>query len=164
MVDYPPRLPSYLRDQSEHGPRCGAHRDFGTFTLIFPDGISGLEVMLCEETGLWHPIEVSASSAILLFGWCANIRSNDRIPATLHRVVDAAPGANGVVPRRQSAVFFLAPAPETVLEPKLMSGEDAVFKSFTAGELKDIAGRKWRYREGTLAEEKDRRDEEKEAE
>ena len=41
--------------------------------------------------------------------------------------------------------------------------QEAVFKSFTAGELKGVAGRKWRYREGTLAEEKDRRDEEKEA-
>ena len=42
--------------------------------------------------------------------------------------------------------------------------QDAVFKSFTAGELKGVAGRKWRYREGTLAEEEDRREEEKEAE
>ena len=40
----------------------------------------------------------------------------------------------------------------------------AVYKTFTAGDLKKIAGRKWRCREGTLAEEQDRRDEEKEAE
>ena len=44
MVDYQPRPVSDMRDPSEHGPRCGAHRDFGTFTLIFPDGVAGLEV------------------------------------------------------------------------------------------------------------------------
>ena len=36
--------------------------------------------------------------------------------------------------------------------------EQAVYRSFTAGELKTIVGRKWRYREGTLAE----KDQEKE--
>ena len=41
--------------------------------------------------------------------------------------------------------------------------QDAVYKTFTAGELKGVAGRKWRYREGTLAGEEERRDEEREA-
>ena len=42
--------------------------------------------------------------------------------------------------------------------------EQAVYRSFTAGELKTIVGRKWRYREGTLADKKDCEDERKEAE
>ena len=54
--------------------------------------------------------------------------------------------------------------PVTLTKTKSDFFQDAVYKTFTAGDLKGIAGRKWRYREGTLAEEKDRRDEEKEAE
>lgn len=76
-----------------------------------------------EKSGIWRPIEVAAGSALLLFGWCANIRSNDRVPAALHRVVDAAAGPDGIVPRRQSAVLFLAPASDTVLEPNVLPGE-----------------------------------------
>ena len=79
--------------------------------------------MLDEQKAVWRPVEVAAGSEVLVFGWCANVRSNDRVPAALHRVVDAAAGPDGVVPRRLSAVFFLAPAPNTVLEPKLVPGE-----------------------------------------
>ena len=82
-----------------------------------------MQVLLDEQKGVWRPVEVAAGSAVLVFGWCANVRSNDRVPAALHRVVDAAAGPDGVVPRRLSAVFFLAPAPDTVLEPKLLPGE-----------------------------------------
>lgn len=83
-----------------------------------------MQVLLDEEKGAWRPVDVPAGSAVLLFGWCANVRSNDRVPAALHRVVDAAPkAAAGGVPQRQSAVFFLAPAPETALEPVIMPGE-----------------------------------------
>ena len=116
MVDYPSR-PSNIDEN--RGPRCGAHRDFGTITIIFPDDTSGLEVLLDEKKEVWRPLDVSSGSAILLFGWCANIRSNDRVPAALHRVVDA-PGQNGIVPRRISAVFYVAPSSNTALSPNLM--------------------------------------------
>ena len=55
-----------------------------------------MQVLLDEESGgAWRPVSVPpAGSAVLLFGWCANVRSNDRVPAALHRVVDADPGIN----------------------------------------------------------------------
>ena len=38
-----------------------------------------------------------------------------------------------------------------------------MYSSFTAGELKNIVGRKWKYREGTLLDEKDLEEEKNEA-
>ena len=90
---------------AQHGPRCGAHRDFGTFTLIFPDGTSGLEVLLDEDKEIWRPVDLSAAdSAVLLFGWCANIRSNGRVPAALHRVSDGFG-----CPKIQKSGFWFSP-------------------------------------------------------
>lgn len=144
MVDYPSRPCEHV-----YGPRCGAHRDFGTMTIIFPDGTPGLEVL--KDDGTWSLVTCQRpDSAILLFGWCANIRSNDRVPAALHRVRDVSVG--DFVPRRTAAVFFLAPGPDVMLDPKLTTkDEPVVYKPVTAGELKKLVGRKWRYREGTLS-------------
>ena len=65
---------------------------------------------------------MSLGSAVLLFGWGANIRSNDRIPAALHRVEDAGgqKEAMEVVPRRMSAILFIAPSSDTVLQPTMI--------------------------------------------
>ena len=87
--------------------RCGAHRDFGTLTLVIDDGSGGLEVMV---NGEWCP--VPAGSACITFGWCAAIASNDRLVAPAHRVVTA-PDA----PRRCSAVIFVAPDSGAMLRP-----------------------------------------------
>ena len=80
-MDYPERQALHAEDE---GPRCGAHRDFGTFTIINTDA-SGLQVQL-EAEKEWRGVEVEEGSAILVMGWCAAIRANDRIPACLHRV------------------------------------------------------------------------------
>lgn len=115
MVDY------YERPENVSAPRCGEHRDFGTATLVFASDAPGLELSLNDT---WHPIPpVPEGSALLLFGWCTQIRSNGRIPAALHRVVDA-PAVSGIVPRRTSAVLFIAPKDvETPLEPVVREGE-----------------------------------------
>ena len=124
LVDY------YARPSGCRAPRCGAHRDFGCATLIFaaPDA-SGLQVW-SHAARAWRDVPPPpVGAAILLFGVCAALRSNGRIPAVLHRVVDAAPpppgsccrtseGDGGApVPRRMSAMLFIAPSDGTVLEP-----------------------------------------------
>jgi hypothetical protein len=98
MVDY------YQRDRSLKAPRCRAHRDFGGFTLVFAS-TPGLQAQLDgggarphasgdpgEEEGdddSWHDLEPSPpGAALLLFGWCTQIRSNGRLHAAQHRVVD----------------------------------------------------------------------------
>lgn len=146
MVDY------YARPASSTPPRCGAHRDFGSFTLVFTGG-PGLEV---HTDGAWCPVgSAPPGSALLLLGWCTQIRSNGRIPAALHRVVDCPPGQDGMVPRRTSAVLFVAPKDVgTPLEPIVRAGEQRKYISgIKVGMLRGNMGRKWRHREGTLSAE-----------
>lgn len=126
-------------------PERGEHRDFGSFTLIFPDN-TGFQVNVDgrEWADLPH---VEEGTAILLFGWCTQIRSNGRIPAALHRVTDAES-----VSRRTSAVLFCAPkSDDTPLEPEVRAGEERVYVSgIKAGQLRGNMRRKWQHREGTL--------------
>jgi hypothetical protein len=149
MVDY------YARPKSAVPPRCGEHRDFGSYTLIFADE-PGLQFFVDGE---WHDVgPIPAGSALLLFGWCTQIRSNGRIPAALHRVVDggqAVDGEDGVIPRRSSLVLFVAPKDAgTPLEPVVFEGEERKYISgIKVGMLRGNMARKWRYREGTLSKE-----------
>ena len=65
--------------------RCTEHRDYGTVALIFDGGVEGLEVLL---HGAWRPIMASADDALLMIGWATHIRSNGRVAAPTHRVLD----------------------------------------------------------------------------
>ena len=146
MVDY------YPRAELASPPRCSEHRDFGTATLVFASDAPGLEV---EVDGAFMPVPLIApNSAILLFGWCTQIRSNGRIPAALHRVIDV-PAVDGIVPRRTSAVLFIAPKDVgTPLEPVVRDGEVREYISgVKVGQLRGGMARKWRHREGTLSAE-----------
>lgn len=91
---------------------------------------------------------IEDGTAILLFGWCTQIRSNGRIPVALHRVTDV----DGVS-RRTSAVLFCAPKlDDTPLEPEIRIGEERVYISgIKAGQLRGNMRRKWQKREGTLS-------------
>lgn len=143
MVDY------YERESSSPSPRCGEHRDFGTFTLIFPDrSTSGLEAFVGGE---WKPVPLpDEDGGILLFGYCTQFRSNDRIPASLHRVSNPVDVETGRVKRRLACILFAAPEQEADISPVVLSDyEVPSYKELTAGDLKVMVGRKWRYREGT---------------
>lgn len=148
-VDY------YERPVGERPPRCGEHRDFGTCSLIF-SSCGGLEVFVDNQ---WQRVATDSSptSAILLFGWCTQIRSNGRIPAVLHRVVDDEPTTSNLVPRRISAVLFVAPKEaSTPLEPKVLAGEKQRYISgIKVGQLRGSMARKWQKREGTLSKEQE---------
>ncbi|KAG9495204.1 hypothetical protein J7337_013439 [Fusarium musae] len=125
---------------------CGSHTDYGTFTIIFQDGTSGLEIEDAEQPGLWMPVPGDAT--VVLAGWCAVILSGGNIRATRHRV-RRTPGV-----RRLSAVLFVAPDVEATLRPlegvkvvrpftkKVMDGQ------LDVGEFKEVMGKKWRRREG----------------
>ncbi|KAJ5139039.1 uncharacterized protein N7515_003887 [Penicillium bovifimosum] len=139
LCDYNPYTAA---PESSNG--CGEHTDYGTFSIIFQDGTSGLEI---EETpGVWVP--VPGDAIVVLAGWCAVILSGGRVAAARHRV-RRTPGV-----RRLSAVLFVAPDLEVKLKPL---GESQPAKAFSEtimnGELdvetfKDVMGKRWRYREG----------------
>ncbi|KUL91025.1 hypothetical protein ZTR_01005 [Talaromyces verruculosus] len=141
--------PSTANPQSLDG--CGAHSDYGTFSIIFQDGTAGLEIGDADEPGTWIPIP--GDETVILTGWCALVLSGGRVRAARHRV-RREPGV-----RRLSAVLFVAPDLEAKLMPlgssghvegegmqpfseKIMNGEVSV------GWFKEVMGKRWRYREG----------------
>lgn len=141
VIDYPEHVPK----GSAKERRCGAHRDFGTFTIVFPDR-EGLQV---EREGGYY--NLPGDTPQLFFGYCGAILSNDRLAAAKHRVVDTPAKENGLVARRNSLVFFVAPDENTPLRPVVKAGEVAKFRSgVTSSELKEAMKRKWKAREGTL--------------
>lgn len=132
------------------GPRCGEHRDYGTFTVVFQDGaVGGLEF---DVDGKW--IQVPAHvDAVVSWGWCGAILSNDRIKAARHRVLRTWPATE----RRTTAVVFVAPDLEACLRPLVLEeGEGArnawrdgiLNGEVTTGAFKEVIAKKWRRREG----------------
>jgi hypothetical protein len=125
---------------------CGAHTDYGTFSIIFQDGTPGLELEDADTPGVWVPVPGDAT--VILTGWCALILSGGRIRAARHRA-RRVPGV-----RRLSAVLFVAPDLDVKLKP-LEGIEPArpFSKNIMRGDMdvecfKEVMGKKWRYREG----------------
>lgn len=131
-----------------NGPRCGEHRDYGTFTVVFQDGqVGGLEF---DVDGKW--IQVPAHvDAVVSWGWCGAILSDDRVKAARHRVLSTWPASE----RRTTAVVFVAPDLDAPLRP-LLGQDDGVKKwreeilrgEMTTGAFKEVISKKWRRREG----------------
>jgi len=94
--------------------RCGAHRDFGTITLLVQDSCGGLEVQL--KNGDWMPITPHPEATIFVnFGMVLEMCFG--IPALVHRVVDPPNAAEGPVPGRTSAALFIDPDRKKILTP-----------------------------------------------
>lgn len=134
--------PSTAAPESSNG--CGAHTDYGTFSIIFQDGTPGLEL---EETpGTWVPVPGDAT--VVLTGWCAVILSGGRVSAARHRV-RRVPGV-----RRLSAVLLVAPdlhvklAPMGDLQPVRSFSDTIMQGELNVETFKDVMGKRWRYREG----------------
>ncbi|KAK7747211.1 hypothetical protein SLS62_009153 [Diatrype stigma] len=141
LCDY---TPDTAAPQSENG--CGAHRDYGTFSIIFQDGTAGLEVESPARPGVWLP--VPADRVVVLCGWSAFVLSGGELRAVRHRV-RRQPGV-----RRLSAVLFVAPDLDVVLRPLPTAKQTTRFSNaVTSGEIsvswfKEFMGKRWRYREG----------------
>jgi hypothetical protein len=141
------RLIDYFQTEDVTGPRCGEHRDYGTFTVVFQDGaVGGLEFGI---DGKWIPVPANVD-AVVSWGWCGAILSDDTVKAAKHRVLRT----NPVQKRRTTAVVFVAPDLDATLKPvieqegsgkwseRIMSGKMSV------GEFKQVISKKWRRREG----------------
>lgn len=124
LVDY------FAKAKPSDAPRCGAHRDYGTFSVILyvpqsslldvkakvtlsssqNGASSGLEYMAPSMPNKWNAIP--ATDVAIVWGWCSAILSGDRVRAAMHRVQSTEEGT-----RRQSAVLFVAPDLDAVLKP-----------------------------------------------
>lgn len=141
LCDYNPATAAPLNPNG-----CGAHTDYGTFSIIFQDGVSGLEIEDLEKPGEWT--RVPGDATVVLAGWCALVLSGGKVRALRHRV-RRVPGV-----RRLSAVLFVAPDLDVVLKPvKGVVPARAFSKEVMTGGVdvkwfKEVMGKRWRRREG----------------
>jgi len=141
------RLIDYFASDVEN--RCGEHRDYGTFAIVFQDrSVGGLEF---EVNNKWEPVPADVD-AVVSWGWCGAILGDEKVVAAKHRVVRTVP----VRERRTTAVVFVAPDLDVVLRPLGVGegeGKGTWSERVRAGglrvrEFKEVMGKKWRRREG----------------
>ncbi len=116
LLHYPPVLKRVFKDNPDQ-VRAGEHSDYGSITLLFQDGVGGLEVRSPRATFVRaKPIEgtVVVNAGDLLSRW-----ANDEIKSTHHRVVQP-PAREGdeseKYPARYSIAYFCNPNFELSIE------------------------------------------------
>ncbi|GBP41747.1 2-oxoglutarate-dependent dioxygenase htyE [Eumeta japonica] len=115
LLYYPPVPPEDEDPASRDKPytRCGAHADYGTFTLLAQDSEGGLEVKL-NGSDKWEalghlPGAILVQSGELLATWTTN-----QLPALMHRVVVPS-GAYARARGRHCVAFFCHPDKDCVM-------------------------------------------------
>ena len=89
--------------------RSGAHSDFGSVTVLWPEtGASGLEVAAGD--GQWWPVQAQADALIVSVGDVLEHWTNGRWRSVLHRVVN--PPVECASSDRLSIGFFHHPNPQ----------------------------------------------------
>ncbi|GAA5967201.1 hypothetical protein JCM11641_000476 [Rhodosporidiobolus odoratus] len=114
-IGYPP-LP-----KDAEGVSCGAHKDYGNFTLLHADSTQGaLQVFLRGssgstveggERGVWINADPVEGTFVVNVGEMVEVYSAGLYKATLHRVIHKAPSYRVSIP------FFYEPSFEAVIEP-----------------------------------------------
>lgn len=105
---YPTRDPAEGEADGPVGLGIHHHTDAGAITLLLTDGRPGLQVL---KDDVWVPVDPVPGGLIVNIGDMAQIWSNDRYPAPLHRVLAMEEEA------RLSLAFFFNPAYPAVIRP-----------------------------------------------
>ena len=119
--------------------RRGPHSDWGSLTVLYSDGVPGLQILSPE--GEWEDVPAVAGSFVINIGDLMAAWTNDRWVSTLHRVV-VADGAWG---ERISVAFFHQPTYDAVIEciPTCTSPDDPPrYEPITSGDWLDWMIRK----------------------
>jgi isopenicillin N synthase-like dioxygenase len=130
VLSYPPQNEAPLPGQM----RAGAHSDYGSLTIVLPDG-PGLQVF--NKAGQWVDVpQVEGSFVVniadLMMQW-----TNDTWVSTLHRVSNPPFDDAKRNTRRQSLVFFHQPNYDAMiecLESCLAPGETPKFAPISSGD------------------------------
>lgn len=112
--------------------RAAAHEDINLITILPPATESGLELLSRE--GEWLPIHAIPGQMIMDSGDMLSRITNNKIPATTHRVVNP----QGEPTARYSMPFFVHPHPDqvlTVLDSCVGEGEEAKYPPITADDF-----------------------------
>lgn len=99
--------------------RCGAHCDYGTFTLLSQDSEGGLEVKL-PGSSKWHRVGHLPGAILINTGEILSVWSQEKYPALEHRVI--IPEQEQLRVRgRHSIAFFCHPGELTAQKPQKRS-------------------------------------------
>lgn len=111
--------------------RAAAHEDINLITILVAANGAGLELL--DRDGKWLPVDTDPENLIVDAGDMLARATNDVIPATTHRVVNA-PGSGTT--SRYSMPFFMHPHSNAVIEciPSC-KGSGAKYPPITADEF-----------------------------
>jgi isopenicillin N synthase-like dioxygenase len=102
-LNYPPQQARPARDQL----RAGAHSDYGSLTVLWPqDDSRGLEILGLD--GDWHEVVPHDGALIINIGDLLQRWTNDRWRSTMHRVNNPS-NLDDSGTRRQSIAYFHQP-------------------------------------------------------
>jgi isopenicillin N synthase-like dioxygenase len=122
--------------------RTGEHTDFGTITLLFQDGIGGLEAEDQLNHDSFRPICAEWPIMIVNIGDSMQRWTNARLKSAQHRVTvpPSLKDKDGVVPERYSVAFFGKPNRDVSLLPfpELLKDAPSKYGDMTAGEYNRI--------------------------
>ncbi|KAK4942569.1 hypothetical protein LTR10_017698 [Elasticomyces elasticus] len=134
LVHYPPLERRIIEEQGH--ARIMPHTDFGLCTLLFQDGVGGLEIDPHHDGNFVAappvPGTVLVNMAELLTRY-----TNGRVKSTKHRVVGPSLDkyVGDMLPARFSIPFFVHPDPETIIDPIVLSNaEQKLYEPVNAGE------------------------------
>lgn len=130
VLSYPPQKEAPLPGQM----RAGAHSDYGSLTIVRPDG-PGLQVF--NKAGQWVDVPLVEGGFAINIGDLMMQWTNDTWISTLHRVANPPFDDTLRNTRRQSLVFFHQPNYDAVAEclPSCLApGEQPRHAPVTSGE------------------------------
>jgi isopenicillin N synthase-like dioxygenase len=111
LLHYPPSL-----SKSNSGG-CGAHTDYGLFTILFQDHIGGLQVR--NHGRRWIDAKPLRGSFVINVGEMLSHWTGGLYASTVHRVISPASGSGY---HRYSVPFFFNPDHDAVVEPLVNKG------------------------------------------
>jgi isopenicillin N synthase-like dioxygenase len=104
--------PAMADDVTPGAIRAGAHTDINVITLLLGAEEPGLQLQ--DKNGDWLPVTAPKGAVAINIGDMLSRLTNDRLPSTLHRVVN--PDLARARFARYSTPFFLHFAPDVLVE------------------------------------------------
>ncbi|KAL3826559.1 hypothetical protein ACHAXA_003623 [Cyclostephanos tholiformis] len=104
LLHYPPG------GHASKSPGCGAHTDYGLFTILLQDSAGGLQVR--NRGGDWIDARPMEDSFVINVGDMLSLWTDGEYASTVHRVIS--PGGGG---DRYSVPFFFNPDSDAVVKP-----------------------------------------------
>jgi isopenicillin N synthase-like dioxygenase len=104
--------PAIPGDVTPGAIRAGAHGDINLITLLLGADEAGLQLL--GKDGEWKPVGAPAGCVVINVGDMLSRFTNDRLPSTIHRVVNPDPERARFA--RYSAPFFLHYDPSILIE------------------------------------------------